>query len=124
MVTSVGGGEGSVLEDVRVVADDENNALMIYATGKQYKIITAALEQLEAGVERLVVVPGSRGADTSVVGASLGRLATEVLPEEIPILPVRPRPFFPGLPVPRRLHRSAILTDGPCCNPRQAHASR
>lgn len=37
-------------------------------------------ELVEAGAERLVVVPGSRGADTAQVGASLGRLAAEVLP--------------------------------------------
>jgi general secretion pathway protein D len=55
MVTSVGGGEGSVLEDVRVVADDENNALMIYATGKQYKIITAALEQLDVVATQVII---------------------------------------------------------------------
>ncbi len=30
-------------------------------------------------------------------------LATEILPERIPILPIRPRPFFPGLPVPIEL---------------------
>jgi ATP-dependent Lon protease len=27
-------------------------------------------------------------------------LATDILPERLPILPIRPRPFFPGLPVP------------------------
>src|SRR5512143_1738877 len=27
-------------------------------------------------------------------------LASEILPERIPILPLRPRPFFPGIPVP------------------------
>ena len=37
-------------------------------------------ELVEAGAERLVVVPGSRGADPGEIGASLGRLAEEVLP--------------------------------------------
>lgn len=46
-VASVIGGEDSEIEDVRVVADDENNALMIYATGKQYEIISNALQQLD-----------------------------------------------------------------------------
>ncbi len=42
---------------------------------------TARLSELiEAGAERIVVVPGSRGADPGEVGGSLGRLASEVLP--------------------------------------------
>jgi ATP-dependent Lon protease len=35
-------------------------------------------------------------------------LATEVLPERIPILPVRPRPFFPGFPVPIEVRGSQL----------------
>jgi len=31
-------------------------------------------------------------------------LASEILPDRIPILPIRPRPFFPGLPVPIEIH--------------------
>ncbi len=42
--------------------------------------VTRMSELIEAGADRLVVVPGSRGADSSEVGASLGRLASEVLP--------------------------------------------
>ena len=34
--------------------------------------------------------------------------AAEILPEHIPILPVRPRPFFPGLPIPLELHGEQI----------------
>ncbi len=39
--------EDSEISDVRIVADEENNALMIYATGKQYGVITDALQQLD-----------------------------------------------------------------------------
>jgi general secretion pathway protein D len=46
---------GSELDDVRVVADDENNALMIYATGKQYKIITDAMEQLDVVATQVII---------------------------------------------------------------------
>ena len=56
--SSVGGqgaGSGSELGDVRVVADDENNALMVYATGKQYKIITAALERLDIVATQVLI---------------------------------------------------------------------
>jgi ATP-dependent Lon protease len=37
----------------------------------------------------------------------LGR-ASEVLPERIPILPIRPRPFFPGLPVPMEIQGKQV----------------
>ncbi|MEM1113665.1 MAG: type II secretion system secretin GspD, partial [Pseudomonadota bacterium] len=51
---SSGGGD-SPMEDVRVVADDENNALMIYATGKQYEIIEAALKQLDIVATQVII---------------------------------------------------------------------
>jgi ATP-dependent Lon protease len=35
-------------------------------------------------------------------------LATEILPDRIPILPVRPRPFFPGLPIPMEIGAERI----------------
>ncbi len=38
-------------------------------------------ELVEAGAERLVLVPGSRDADQGELVASMGRLATEVLPQ-------------------------------------------
>jgi general secretion pathway protein D len=54
--TSLGGiGQGSLVEDVRVVADDENNALMIYATAMQYRIIEAALEQLDVVATQVII---------------------------------------------------------------------
>ncbi len=55
VVTSSDGGAESPLDDVRVVADDENNALMIYATGKQYKIISAALDQLDVVATQVII---------------------------------------------------------------------
>ena len=39
-----------------------------------------AAEMVEAGAERLVVVPGSRGSDPQEIAGSLGRLASVVLP--------------------------------------------
>jgi general secretion pathway protein D len=38
-----------------VVADDENNALMIYATGNQYQTIAAALEQLDVAATQVII---------------------------------------------------------------------
>ncbi len=53
---SVGSGEGPrLLADVRVVADEENNALMIYANGKQYDIIADALEQLDVVATQVII---------------------------------------------------------------------
>lgn len=43
------------IEDVRVVADDENNALMIYSTGKQYDIIADALQQLDVVATQVII---------------------------------------------------------------------
>ncbi|HEY6131699.1 MAG TPA: type II secretion system secretin GspD [Halioglobus sp.] len=45
----------SPLDDVRVVADDDNNALMIYATGKQYDVIKDALEQLDVVATQVII---------------------------------------------------------------------
>ena len=45
----------SPLHGVRVVADDENNALMIYATGVQYDLIKAALEQLDIVATQVII---------------------------------------------------------------------
>jgi general secretion pathway protein D len=48
-------GDASAIEGIRVVADDENNALMIYATGKQYGIIEAALAQLDVVATQVII---------------------------------------------------------------------
>jgi len=40
-------GDDSPAAEVRVVADEENNSLMIYSTGMQYKTIKAALAKLD-----------------------------------------------------------------------------
>ncbi len=42
----------------------------------------------------------AKSAETSAHDSAGLVLASEVLPEHIPILPTRPRPVFPGLPVP------------------------
>ena len=42
-----GGSNSDGAADVRVVADEENNSLMIYSTGMQYKTIKAAVEKLD-----------------------------------------------------------------------------
>ncbi len=38
-----------------MVADDDNNALMIYATGVQYDLIKAALEQLDIVATQVII---------------------------------------------------------------------
>ena len=43
------------LSDVRVVADDENNALMIYADGRQYEIIADALKELDVVATQVII---------------------------------------------------------------------
>ena len=43
------------LDDVRVVADEENNALMIFATGKNYRKIKVALEQLDVVATQVII---------------------------------------------------------------------
>jgi len=45
----------SPLEDVRVVADDDNNALLIYSTGVQYDLIKTALEQLDIVATQVII---------------------------------------------------------------------
>lgn len=52
---NAGTGGSSETSDVRVVADDENNALMIYATAMQYRIIEAALEQLDVVATQVII---------------------------------------------------------------------
>ncbi|NQX90178.1 MAG: type II secretion system secretin GspD [Halioglobus sp.] len=54
-MTSDSGDIQSPLHGVRVVADDENNALMIYATGVQYDIIKDALEQLDVVATQVII---------------------------------------------------------------------
>jgi len=44
-----------VLGDVRVVADEENNALLIYATGKEYRKIESALERLDIAPTQVII---------------------------------------------------------------------
>lgn len=53
MMSAMGG--ASSLEDVRVVSDDDNNALMIYATGKQFELIKVALEQLDVVATQVII---------------------------------------------------------------------
>ncbi|MBE9540555.1 MAG: type II secretion system secretin GspD [Proteobacteria bacterium] len=54
--TSTGGGSSQfMLDEVRVVADEENNALMIYATGKEYRKIKVALEQLDVVATQVII---------------------------------------------------------------------
>ncbi|RLA43455.1 MAG: type II secretion system protein GspD, partial [Gammaproteobacteria bacterium] len=59
-ITAVGalsgmGGGSAALENVRVVADEDNNALMIYANGKQYDLIKTALEQLDVVATQVLI---------------------------------------------------------------------
>ncbi|RLA60213.1 MAG: type II secretion system protein GspD [Gammaproteobacteria bacterium] len=49
------GGGASSLENVRVVADEDNNALLIHATGKQYGLIKTALEQLDVVATQVLI---------------------------------------------------------------------
>lgn len=44
--------------------------------------------------------PEARLPETAVQEGPGLVLASEILPEHIPILPMRPRPIFPGIPVP------------------------
>ncbi|MEZ5555147.1 type II secretion system secretin GspD [Haliea sp.] len=53
--STLGGDEGQGVADVRVVADEENNALMIYATGKQYDLIKDALRQLDVIATQVII---------------------------------------------------------------------
>ncbi|MDG2305425.1 MAG: LLM class flavin-dependent oxidoreductase [Candidatus Binatia bacterium] len=49
--------------------------------GPSEHCVSRLSELFEAGVERLVLVPGSRDADLNEVMASMNRLATEVIPK-------------------------------------------
>ena len=53
-VDGIAGGREAVA-DVRVVADDDNNALMIYATAMQYRIIESALDQLDVVATQVII---------------------------------------------------------------------
>ena len=48
-------GQDSAASEVRVVADEENNSLMIYSTGLQYKTIKAALEKLDTPPTQVLI---------------------------------------------------------------------
>ena len=49
------GGGSDMLGDVRVVADEENNALLIYASAMQYRLIEKALEQLDVVATQVII---------------------------------------------------------------------
>ncbi|TGD74100.1 type II secretion system protein GspD [Mangrovimicrobium sediminis] len=48
-------GESETATDVRVVADDENNALIIYASPMQYRVIEGALKQLDIEATQIII---------------------------------------------------------------------
>ncbi len=51
-----GNGDGNdEAAEVRVVADEENNSLMIYSTGMQYKTIKAAVEKLDVPPTQVLI---------------------------------------------------------------------
>jgi general secretion pathway protein D len=52
---NLGGLANSPVEDVRVVADEENNSLMIYSTGRQYKLIHDALKQIDVVATQVII---------------------------------------------------------------------
>ncbi len=52
---TMGGEANSLLGNVRVVADEENNALMIYSSGMQYRVIKTALEQLDIEATQVII---------------------------------------------------------------------
>ena len=58
----------------------------------------------EKGVEDVEV---QQSADTKEPDAGLV-VASEVLPEHLPILAIRPRPFFPGIPVPMEVQGGQV----------------
>ncbi len=49
------GSAADMMGDVRVVADDENNALMIYASPMQYRVIEGALKQLDLEATQIII---------------------------------------------------------------------
>ena len=60
-----GNGDGNdEAAEVRVVADEENNSLMIYSTGMQYKTIKAAVEKLDVPPTQVLI-------EASIVEVSL-----------------------------------------------------
>ncbi|MDG1986379.1 MAG: type II secretion system secretin GspD [Halieaceae bacterium] len=54
-VVSSGTNYNSIIDDVRVVADEENNSLMIYSTGMQFRKIEAALEKLDVAATQILI---------------------------------------------------------------------
>lgn len=46
---------GDSVSEVRVVADEENNSLMIFATGKQYRLILGALEKIDVVATQVII---------------------------------------------------------------------
>ncbi len=59
-----GGSKNFMLGNVRVIADEENNALLIYSTGKEFKKVEAALRRLD-------VVPAQVIIEASILEVSL-----------------------------------------------------
>lgn len=58
--TDSGGNTGALRQnvmvgDVRVVADEENNALLIYATGREYRKIQTAMERLDIAATQVII---------------------------------------------------------------------
>lgn len=54
-LVTMGAADSQDLRDVRVVADDENNALMIYSDGRQYDIIADALKELDVVATQVII---------------------------------------------------------------------
>ncbi len=54
-VTMAGGEDNPMFGNVRVVADEENNSLMIYSTGLQFRLIETALEQLDVEATQVLI---------------------------------------------------------------------
>ncbi|MFK7831534.1 MAG: type II secretion system secretin GspD [Congregibacter sp.] len=52
---NMSGGGSDDLADVRVVADEENNSLMIYGNGKQFEIISDALAELDVVATQVII---------------------------------------------------------------------
>ena len=54
-LVTMGAAGSHELGDVRVVADDVNNALMIYSDGRQYDIIADALKELDVAATQVII---------------------------------------------------------------------
>ncbi len=54
-VTMAGGEDNPMFGNVRVVADEENNSLMIYSTGLQFRLIKTALDQLDVEATQVLI---------------------------------------------------------------------